>query len=246
MILEAHPEVVFVYNEAYDETNTSQSLLRALRATNDGGVLWMNGDVVFEGGLLARTIPLIEAEPVLRRRQHRERRRRGGQVHRRRRGMDPRAVQDRRLRRSARRSASTTSRAADKAALIRRLGEVDDQDYFERGIELAIEHDGLRFAALDISELAAVEVDTPDDLARANARTATAGAAGWTAPRDARAACAAARGFTSAPHRPSVRERIKRVWPLPPHPATCSSRATSRCATPARRSATCGRSSTRC
>jgi hypothetical protein len=34
-----------VYNERYDQTNTSKSLLRALKATGKGGVLWMNGDV---------------------------------------------------------------------------------------------------------------------------------------------------------------------------------------------------------
>jgi choline kinase len=60
--------------------------------------------------------------------------------------------------------------AADKDALMARLDEVDDQDYFERGIELAIERDGLRWAALDISGLSAVEVDTPEDLAVANER----------------------------------------------------------------------------
>jgi choline kinase len=59
--------------------------------------------------------------------------------------------------------------AADKPALIAQLSRVDDQDYFERGIELAIEQDGLKFTALDISELNAVEVDTADDLDRANA-----------------------------------------------------------------------------
>src|SRR6476619_2194721 len=61
-ILEAHPEAVFVYNEVYDETNTSKSLLRLLRATGDGGVLWMNGDVVFDDRLLTLTLPLIEDE----------------------------------------------------------------------------------------------------------------------------------------------------------------------------------------
>jgi choline kinase len=57
----------------------------------------------------------------------------------------------------------------DKATLIAELSHVDEQDYFERGIELAIERDGVRFAALDVSDLAAVEVDTVDDLERANA-----------------------------------------------------------------------------
>jgi choline kinase len=58
--------------------------------------------------------------------------------------------------------------AGDKAALIKRLIEVDDQDYFERGIELAIDSDGLRFKAIDISDLYAVEIDFAEDLDRAN------------------------------------------------------------------------------
>jgi choline kinase len=58
--------------------------------------------------------------------------------------------------------------SADKDALIRRLEEVGDNDYFERGIELAIEHDGLKFKAIDISDLYAVEIDFAEDLARAN------------------------------------------------------------------------------
>ena len=48
MILEAFPDVAYVYNESYDQTNTNRSLLKALRIAPDGGVLWMNGDVVFD------------------------------------------------------------------------------------------------------------------------------------------------------------------------------------------------------
>jgi choline kinase len=58
--------------------------------------------------------------------------------------------------------------AQDKKALIDRLQEVGDQDYFERGIELAIDNDGLKFEAVDISDLYAVEVDFAEDLDRAN------------------------------------------------------------------------------
>ena len=56
----------------------------------------------------------------------------------------------------------------DKPKLIKHLAEVDDQDYFERGIEVGIEVDGLRFQAVDISDLYAVEVDFAEDLERAN------------------------------------------------------------------------------
>lgn len=168
MILEAHPEALFVYNEAYDETNTSQSLLRALRASGDGGVLWMNGDVVFDGTLLARTIPLIDAEQSFI-------------------AVNTASVGDEEVKYTVddagwiRQLSKTVTgglgeavgvnyvAAQDKAALVAQLARVDDNDYFERGIELAIQQDGLRFACLDISELNAVEVDTADDLERANA-----------------------------------------------------------------------------
>jgi choline kinase len=169
MILEAHPEQVFVYNEAYDETNTSKSLLRALRATNDGGVLWMNGDVVFERAVLQRALPLIaDGQSFV--------------------AVNTSSVGEEEVKYTvddqgwiAQLSKVVQDglgeavglnyvSAADKDALMARLDEVDDQDYFERGIELAIERDGLRWAALDISGLSAVEVDTPEDLAVANER----------------------------------------------------------------------------
>jgi choline kinase len=167
MILEAHPEVVFVYNEHYDETNTSKSLLRALRATNDGGVLWLNGDVVFDEALLTLTVPLVE---------------RGQSFI----AVNTASVADEEVKYTVDDQGwvSALSKtvvgglgeavgvnyvsASDKPVLIERLTEVGDDDYFERGIELAIERDGLQFAILDISAHAAVEVDTPDDLVRAN------------------------------------------------------------------------------
>ena len=61
-IIERFPEATFVYNEFYDQTNTSKSLLKALRASGDGGVLWMNGDVVFDPEVLVRVKPKILAD----------------------------------------------------------------------------------------------------------------------------------------------------------------------------------------
>ena len=57
---------------------------------------------------------------------------------------------------------------ADKKAFMRQLTRVGDQDYFERGLELAITENALRIAPLDISDLYAVEVDFAEDLERAN------------------------------------------------------------------------------
>jgi choline kinase len=56
----------------------------------------------------------------------------------------------------------------EKAAIIKRLDDVADQDYFERGLELAISNGEAKFKAADISDLYAVEVDFAEDLVRAN------------------------------------------------------------------------------
>lgn len=57
---------------------------------------------------------------------------------------------------------------ADKPAFMRQLARIGDQEYFERGLELAIAEDGLRIEPLDISDLYAVEVGFAEDLERAN------------------------------------------------------------------------------
>jgi choline kinase len=166
-IIERFPEATFVYNELYDQTNTSKSLLKALRASGDGGVLWLNGDVVFDPQVLVRVTPKIEADQsfVV---------------------VNQSKVSDEEVKYTldAHGYINELSKqvvgglgeavginfvaAQDKKALIARLQEVGDQDYFERGIELGIEHDSLKFEAVDISDLYAVEVDFAEDLDRAN------------------------------------------------------------------------------
>jgi choline kinase len=58
--------------------------------------------------------------------------------------------------------------SGDKAAFIRHLQRVNDQDYFERGLELAIARDRVLVEPMDVSDLYAVEVDFAEDLERAN------------------------------------------------------------------------------
>jgi choline kinase len=170
LILEAAPEAVFVYNERYDQTNTCKSLMKALRSSAEGPVVWMNGDVVFEPAILKRLQANIDA----------------GQTAI---AVNTSAVSDEEVKytvdsKGMVKELSKTVvgglgesvginviAAKDKAALIKRLEECDDQDYFERGIELAIEKDGLQVLPIDISDLFAVEVDFEADLERANQRT---------------------------------------------------------------------------
>ena len=166
-IIERFPEATFVYNEFYDQTNTSQSLLKALRASGDGGVLWLNGDVVFDPEVLNRVTPHIDRDEsfVV---------------------VNQSKVSDEEVKYTldadgfiaelSKQVVGGLGEAVginfighnDKNALIARLTEVDDQDYFERGIELAITHDALKMRAVDISDLYAVEIDFDEDLARAN------------------------------------------------------------------------------
>ena len=166
-IVEAFPDAHYVYNDRYDQTNTSKSLLRALRATGSHGVLWMNGDVVFDPRVLGRAISLIEREQSFV-------------------AVNTSQVSDEEVkyRVSDAGFVSELSKTVrngvgeavginyisrhDKRALIHHLSRVDDQDYFERGLELAIEADRVLVEPLDISDLYAVEVDFAEDLERAN------------------------------------------------------------------------------
>jgi choline kinase len=166
-IIERFPEATFVYNEFFDQTNTSKSLLKALRASGDGGVLWLNGDVFFDPQVLIRVSKDIDANQSFVVVNHS-------------------TVSDEEVKYTlddkgfihqlskqvvgglGEAVGINYIAAQDKQALIQCLAEVDDQDYFERGIELAIESHGLQFKAIDISDLYAVEIDFVEDLDRAN------------------------------------------------------------------------------
>ena len=166
-IIDAFPHADYVHNERYDQTNTSKSLLRALKATGRGGVLWMNGDVVFDPRVLGRAIEYIERDQSFV-------------------TVNTAKVSDEEVKYTVTaegyiKELSKTVvggigeavginyiSSRDKRALIAQLGRVDDQDYFERGLELAIAENGLLLEPLDISDLYAVEIDFAEDLERAN------------------------------------------------------------------------------
>ena len=56
----------------------------------------------------------------------------------------------------------------DISLLIRRLEEVEDNEYFEGGIERMIKLDKVRVLPIDISEFDCMEVDFKEDLDNAN------------------------------------------------------------------------------
>jgi choline kinase len=169
LVMEHMPDAVFVYNENYDQTNTSKSLLKALRASHEGSVIWMNGDVVFDPVILSRLTPfIVSGRSAV--------------------SVNTATVAEEEVKYTVDEAGYVKELSKtvvgglgeavginliagrDKATLIRTLEECEDQDYFERGLELAIEEDGIQITPVDISDLFAVEVDFEGDLERANTR----------------------------------------------------------------------------
>jgi choline kinase len=168
LIMEAAAgDAAFIYNELYDQTNTSKSLLKALRLAPPGDVLWLNGDVVFVPGLLESLREHIRA----------------GQTFV---AVNTASVAEEEVKYTldgdgfvkelSKGVADALGEAvginfvtaADRPALVRHLDRCADSDYFERGIETAIAEEGMRVAAVDISAFDCVEVDFEPDLDRAN------------------------------------------------------------------------------
>lgn len=168
LIMEAAAsDAAFIYNEIYDQTNTSKSLLKGLLLAPPGAVLWLNGDVVFERELLrdvenhiARGVSFVavntdevgdeEVKYTL----------------------DGRGY----IKELSKRSRSGLGEAVginfvseiDRPILIDHLAACQDDDYFERALETAIEHAGMLVEPVDISRFGCVEVDCEPDLIRAS------------------------------------------------------------------------------
>ena len=167
LIIESFPNNLYVYNEAYDQTNTNRSLLKALRLSGPGGVLWMNGDVVFDPRVLDRVKEYIEKDEsiicvntaVVGDEEVKYRVDADGFVNE----LSKQVVD------ALGESVGINFVAnKDKQLLIDGLDACEDGDYFERGIEIMIETHGTLVRPVDISDLFAVEVDFEEDLTRAN------------------------------------------------------------------------------
>ncbi|MGQ0632311.1 MAG: phosphocholine cytidylyltransferase family protein [Sporichthyaceae bacterium] len=166
-IMEAFPDISYAYNERYDQTNTGKSLLRALALSGPGGVLWLNGDVVFDPRILGVLAPVMAAEQSFV-------------------AVNTAEVDDEEIKYTVDSAGFIVELsktvigglgeavginyigAADKALLIKHLDACADNDYFERGLETAIAAGGLRVLPVDITEFYAVEVDFEADLDEAN------------------------------------------------------------------------------
>ena len=166
LIMERFPELTYVYNQFFDTTNTSKSLLKALKKHKDKSVLWFNGDVVFDEKLFDVLAPSIKANQSFV-------------------AVNTSKVADEEVKYTLNNGfidelSKTVKNGLGEAvginfisskdikSFIKRLEECGDNDYFERGLELAIEKDGLQIKALDISKYNCMEIDFIEDLENAN------------------------------------------------------------------------------
>lgn len=165
LIMEAASDAMFVYNTNYDTTNTSKSLLCALQHFHDEDVMWLNGDVVFEPTIINL---MLESETSAV-------------------AVNNARVAEEEIKYTLNDDGyiNTISKTVQNALgealginLIKaehlqqfkdKLAAVDDNDYFERGMELLIEECGNVFKAVDVGSRHCVEVDFAEDLEMAKA-----------------------------------------------------------------------------
>lgn len=167
LVMEHAPNMSFIYNQVFDQTNTSKSLLKALMKNRSHSVLWLNGDVVFDKGIFDLLLPTIIQNTSFV-------------------CVNNQAVgeEEVKYRLDEKGYISEISKKVKDAlgeavginfissrdinTFIKRLEECADNDYFERGLELAIQKDNMKVKAIDISKYRCLEIDFREDLDNAN------------------------------------------------------------------------------
>lgn len=166
LIMERFPEVNYVYNPFFDQTNTSKSLLQALKKHRGKSVLWFNGDVVFDEKLLSVLLKDIQENNSFI-------------------SVNTLSVADEEVKYTLKNNfVNELSKevnnglgeavginfisSKDLDTFISQLEKCGDNDYFEKGLEMAIAEDNLKVKAIDISKYNCIEVDFAEDLKNAN------------------------------------------------------------------------------
>lgn len=169
-IVHAYPDIRKHYNAEYATTNTAKTLLGAVHGTPyDEGVLWANGDLVFDEAVLRAFLPVIAAGhngvAVDRSRVAEEEVKytldEYGHIDRISKDISPTVALGEAV-------GINYISAADKGEFLYWLNAVREHDYFERAIELSASVSRIDFEPVDVTHYTAIEVDFAEDLARAN------------------------------------------------------------------------------
>ncbi len=159
LLMERFPDLTYVYNENYARTNTGKSLLKAVKIVEDD-LLWLNGDVYFDD----EVIPLIlkrGKSSIL---------------------VDHKKCGEEEVKYCLSKDGFITEISKSvKTPLGESLGvnfiekkhlqkfrdslsEIDDNDYFEKAVELMIKNNDVKFLPTDIGNCYCSEIDFPEDL----------------------------------------------------------------------------------
>jgi choline kinase len=160
LIMEEAADCLFVYNADYDCTNTSKSLLTALKHFKNHNILWLNGDVVFHPLVIDKIIDSAESSVAVNSAKVGEEE------------IKYSLNQDGYIKQISKQNTEALGEAVGinyitskwVPEFVEKLEEVEDQAYFERAMELLIQEHGNVFKPLDISDLGCIEVDFEDDL----------------------------------------------------------------------------------
>ena len=163
LIMESFPNLIYVYNNFYDTTNTSKSLLAGLHKIENEDVMWLNGDVVFEKELLLKIIQCSQSCMAVNTNSV-------GEEEIKYNVFDDGNIKD---------VSKTVPSALGEAVGINKIIAVDlhlfksnlekcnNQDYFEKALELSIQ-DGMKIMPVDINKYLCMEIDFWDDLEQIN------------------------------------------------------------------------------
>lgn len=161
LIMEAFPGYLYKYNPSFHLTNTSKSLLVALESVDPDDIIWINGDVYLENGIIEELVNtpgnVIAVNTS----------RCGEEEVKYKTDENGRIVEISKTVVNAEGESLGINKISkdDVLCFIECLKQCENSDYFEKGIEFSIES-GLEYRALDISNYNCIEIDFEHDLTR--------------------------------------------------------------------------------
>lgn len=159
IIMEKYPHVVYIYNPFYHMTNTSKSLMVALESINDDDVIWINGDVFLEAEVLRRIYSKKGNIITVNKSQC------GAEEVKYKTNRYDQITEISKNVLEAEGEALGVNKISKKGftVFLESLRECDDNDYFEKAVEISIGK-GIDFFPIDISDCKCIEIDFKKDL----------------------------------------------------------------------------------
>jgi len=165
LIVEAFPNLSYLSNDNYENTNTSKSLWLGLNKLIGNEIIWLNGDVVFDHRVIGRIIEFDGSCMAVNKAKVGDE--------------EVKYITDdkgfvleisKEVNNPKGESVGIHKISLHEVpVLLEQLSNCEDHDYFEKGLEYSIQ-DGLKVTPIDISDLLCMEIDFSEDLKLVNER----------------------------------------------------------------------------